>query len=289
MFRNKTFKYISISLGFVIAFSTFLLVLNAQQKTSQQNEKQTMPILRKGRMPKKNEFIPPPTLQEIKEADAPVADFNYQVESGERGKIRRFRNEKFRQRDFRGNSIDISKSALNENSFVSGEQSAWTDKTPQSPFPITPDTIVVIGVVKKSEAYITEDKANIYSEFTFDIQDVLKPGLNGYLPAGNITLYRMGGRVKLPSGKNLYRGFEGLFYPKFNKTYLMFLKYDAQADFYSIKTGYELRNGIVVPLDGRGSNGQYIRQYKEHGKIEGAPVNALLKAVRNEIFARRSN
>lgn len=129
----------------------------------------------------------------------------------------------------------------------------------------------------------------IYSEFTFEIQDLLKPGLNGFQPPKIITLTRVGGRIKLPSGKVLYRGFEGKFYPQVKRTYLMFIKNNGEEDYYWIVTGYELTNNGVRPLDGRRSNGQYIRQYKEYERFEKAPVNDVLNIVRNEILARRGN
>jgi hypothetical protein len=284
---KKTILYFAVGLTLVIS-AGFWSISKAQQDLGQQ--KQTVTVLKKGDLKgadkKRN---PPPTQQELKEATAPIGDFNYQVEPGEKGKKRKFRNEKFRPRDYKGNLVDVSKSALNENSFPSGEQGVWSNFKKQPAFPITPDTLVVIGTVTNAEAFITEDKVKIYSEFTFEIQDLLKPGLNGYMPPKTIILSRSGGRIKLPSGKVLYRGFEGQYYPQKQKTYLMFIRNNGEEDYYWIVTGYELINNGVRPLDGRRSNGQYIRQYKEYERFEEVPVIEFANIVKNEILAKKGN
>lgn len=158
MKKKKTILYFAIGLMLVVG-AGFWSISKAQQGLGQQ--KQTVNVLKKGDLKGADKKrIPPPTRQELKEATAPIGDFNYQGEPGNQGKKRKFRNDKHIPRDYKGNLQDNSRSALNENSFPSGEQPLWSNFKKQPVFPITPDTLVVIGTVTNAEAFITEDKVS---------------------------------------------------------------------------------------------------------------------------------
>jgi hypothetical protein len=63
-----------------------------------------------------------------------------------------------------------------------------------------------VGTVGAGQAYLSNDKRRLYSEFKVELQDVLKSPTGPYLMAGDsIDVQREEGKVKLPSGKVLVR------------------------------------------------------------------------------------
>ena len=115
--------------------------------------------------------------------------------------------------------------------------------------PIAKTAAVIVGEVTDGKAQLSEDETNIYSEFTVQITQVLKNDSNLSLEVGNAVLVeRGGGRVRLPSGKVVVSRTDKQDLPKVGKRYVLFLTGDEDEDFH-ILTGYELRDGMVFPLD----------------------------------------
>lgn len=126
--------------------------------------------------------------------------------------------------------------------------------------PIAKSVAIVIGEVKTAQAYFSEDESQIYSEFVIRVDEVLK---NLEQPFGDsIVVERIGGRVKFPSGKVAVSSVAHQDLPEVGKRYVLFLihEYSGDGD-YTILTGYELRNGLVFPLDIPGS-GHPILAYR---------------------------
>jgi hypothetical protein len=117
--------------------------------------------------------------------------------------------------------------------------------------PIGESDAVVLGEVVDAQAHLSEDKSNVYSEFTIRIDNVFK---SGRALAGQITVERIGGYVRYPDGRKLlYRlGTAGM--PRVGGKYLLFLKNIAQTEDLTILTGYELGSNGMSPLD---SSGQF--------------------------------
>lgn len=229
--------------------------------------------------------------RQLEQNSDPIADLNFSISTVENGgDIRRKRNEKFRPKDLNGNPINSSRSSFNENSIPVLLNGIRFNLPYQPAIPISKEISVVIGVVKKSDAYVSEDKTNVYSEFKFDVQDILKQSLDNQLSSNEeITLFRYGGKVRLPSGKTLYRGQQGLYLPETGKQYLLFLKQDKEANWFQIVTGYEVQNGLVKPLDGKYLDGGYIRQYRAYQQYEGVDIANFLIIVKNEISSKGEN
>ena len=152
-------------------------------------------------------------------------------------------------------------------------------------FPALPadrSDLIVIGTVIDAQAYLSNDRTGVYSEFTTQIEKVLKGNGSSPVAAGGaITAERVGGRVKMPSGHIQQYGISRQGMPKKGGRYLLFLKDGGQEQNFSILTGYELRNDRVFPLDGVDpADGDKVPQFAEY---EMAGEQAFLKIVQAEI------
>jgi len=139
---------------------------------------------------------------------------------------------------------------------------------PQLPaLPTSKSNVIVLGTVQSGEAHLSDNKKNIYSEFTVHIDDVLKADVS--LPTNNIiTVDREGGIVTYPSGQQiLYRNSRESM-PSISKRYVFFLQYVNQD--FRILTAYELDSDKVVPLDD-------LDQFKE---FAGKDTTTFLNNIR---------
>ncbi len=124
-----------------------------------------------------------------------------------------------------------------------------------SAFPVEQSTAVILGKVTKADAHLSQDKTNVYSEFEVELEEVLKPDpLISLTPGSLVTVERVGGRVRFPSGKMMISVVSHQEMPKIGYRYLLFLTHQGLTgplvpeDFF-ILTGYELLEDRVCPLD----------------------------------------
>jgi hypothetical protein len=152
-------------------------------------------------------------------------------------------------------------------------------------FPIAQSDVIAIGDVTNARAQISNDQTNVFSEFTVLIKDVYKNTASASLTPGcAITVERFGGRVRLPSGKIIVRGFLHQSMPLAGRRYIFFLESNEEVQTYSVITGYELRQGRVIPLDGNRMTGEpKIPQISEYDRYEGANEAAFLKELKDAI------
>jgi hypothetical protein len=116
--------------------------------------------------------------------------------------------------------------------------------------PFAASDAVAIGTITTGQAYLSNDKRELYSEFKFSLKEVIKNSQAPYLRTGDtIDIQRRGGAVRLPSGKVLTRGAIHESMPRIGTRYLLFLKYDVSTEDYSILMGYELAGNAVYRLD----------------------------------------
>ena len=133
---------------------------------------------------------------------------------------------------------------------------------------------VVLGEVTGAQAYLSNDKTGVYSEFKIRIIEVLKnPQDLPLSPIEAIVVKREGGAVRFPSARvQHYRIIhQGL--PAVSREYLLFLKYHNQTQDFTVLTGYELREDRVIPLDDLDTFAVYKNTYS----------SAFLDAVRESI------
>src|SRR5437016_1195820 len=128
----------------------------------------------------------------------------------------------------RGERYNIRDSSLPE----LGENSEKTildlplSHSENKPLPVEQSDAVVIGKITSGQAYLSNDKRNVYSEFRTAIQEVIKTPNAPFLRAGDsIAIERQGGAIKLPSGKVILRGAAAQSMPLVGGQYLLFLRY----------------------------------------------------------------
>ena len=114
--------------------------------------------------------------------------------------------------------------------------------------PIDQSAFIVLGTVTASEAHVSENKKNVYSEFTVAVEKVLKTANSSVSEGTQITVDRIGGFVKYPSGQSVLYRISGMNMPLIGERYLFFLNSSNQLD-VSILTAYELGAAGVTPLD----------------------------------------
>lgn len=148
--------------------------------------------------------------------------------------------------------------------------------------PVKRSSAVVIGEIIKAEAFLSEDKTTIYSEFKFKTEAVLKPDQILTLAEGRvISAAREGGRLRFPSGKVVVSWVNHQNMPRVGGKYVLFLTHDLlqggeDPENLYILTGYELFNGQVTPLDDT-LPGHPISQYK--GKNESVLLRDLMSCL----------
>jgi hypothetical protein len=110
--------------------------------------------------------------------------------------------------------------------------------------PVATSDIIVVGQVLAATAHLSEDKTNVYSEFTIRIASVLKGNVS---PGSEIVVERLGGYVLYPGGRKLLYRVGTAAMPRVGGKYVFFLSASTQD--LSIITAYEFRDGKVLPLD----------------------------------------
>jgi hypothetical protein len=129
----------------------------------------------------------------------------------------------------------------------------WQTSLPALPVKIS--DAVVVGTVNSSEAFLSNDETGVYSEFTILIDSLVKDNQSASLESDtNIIIQRAGGRVIYPTGKILRYSIHGQGMPRLNGRYVFFLAYNQPTQTYRILTAYEIANGKIIALDGKGTS-----------------------------------
>lgn len=149
--------------------------------------------------------------------------------------------------------------------------------------PASRSSAVIIGEITDAQAHLSDDETTIYSEFTVRIERVVKKDTQVQLTVGNSAIIeRVGGRVRLPSGKIVIAQTNHQDLPHVGKRYALFLTHEfsdgKNYDDFQLLTGYELRSGRVFPLD-KLLPGHPITSYTDTS--ETLFLNDLAKALSN--------
>lgn len=147
-----------------------------------------------------------------------------------------------------------------------------------SALPTEQSDVVILGVVTSRDAYLTEDRTGVYSEFTVLVSEVFKDSTKTIVSGTPISVNRSGGAVRFKSGKiQKYQiAHQGM--PDFSAPYVLFLRKTSDGDIL-ILTGFKLINGHVTPLDGDENNDP--RLVLPFAKYAGTDKAEFLKAVRD--------
>ena len=123
-------------------------------------------------------------------------------------------------------------------------------------FPVGQSDAILVGEILNANAYLSDDKTGVYSEFNVRVEQVLKND-GTLMPACSIDIEREGGRVRFPSGKIHSYSIDKANMPQIGAKYILFLKRDGKDQPYYLLTGYELRGDKIFPLD-------ELPQFKAH-------------------------
>jgi len=235
MFRSRR---VALSLtGVAAAVLLASLFIAFGEKGQTQYQGQTATVLRRG-TPMANQSPAQPTAKELDDAATPIVDLN---DPNPVSTDRASRNAHWDRHDFVKSDLDPRAAAV--------VMDHWEGQS-ISDLPTDKSDLVVEGKVTDSAAYLSNDKGDVYSEFTVHITDVLKAAADmGVKRGDSIVTERPGGRVRYPDGRVVRYGFVGQGSPMKGKKYLLFLSKSEQGN-YRILTGYELQGNKVFPLDG---------------------------------------
>lgn len=137
--------------------------------------------------------------------------------------------------------------------------------------PVAQSAVIILGRVRTAEAHISENKKNVYSEFTVLVEEVFKSPNSSIVEGTEITVDRVGGFVRYPKGHTVLYRISNENMPLTGERYVFFLTSKKQ-DFL-ILTAYELGAKGVAPLD----ESLQFEQYR--GVTETALFNNLREAL----------
>jgi hypothetical protein len=148
--------------------------------------------------------------------------------------------------------------------------------------PVAMSDLIIEGRVTDSNAFLSDDKTGIYSEFTVSVQDVFKSSAS-VQKHDVITTERYGGRVRFPSGQIARYKVAGQGAPAKGVTYLFFLKRKDNGN-YLILTAYEMRGRQVFALDGSRFNirGKGKSSFDKHNGQDEQEFRKNLKSALQE-------
>lgn len=215
----------------------------------------------------------------------PIADYSSPLPTDAKERARRQARNKRYDLPSDIKSDDVSRFTLKESDAEALFPLSASHPKTESAIPAAESDAIVIGEIAIAQAYLSNDKTSIYSEFTVRVSDVLKDSRPGTLyPGAQIDAERPGGRVRFPSGKILVRAAAyGKNMPQAGKRYILFLKRNDEGQDYSIITGYELQSGRIFPLDKSPQSNSKSGQFAEYEKYAGSDEITFLNDVRTII------
>ena len=136
--------------------------------------------------------------------------------------------------------------------------------------PVAASSHVLLGRVTNAEAHLSENKKNVYSEFTISVEKVFKTTNDSIIEGSEIVIDRVGGYVKYPNGRTMLYRVASTNMPGVNERYLFFLVSKNDQDF-SILTAYSLNSDGISPLD----------DSPQFEPLRGLTEQALIEKLRN--------
>lgn len=146
--------------------------------------------------------------------------------------------------------------------------------------PVSESDAVVVGEVADAQAFLSNDKTAVYSEFTVRVEDTLKMFNSSPAPGEAVVTERSGGAVRFPSGRVQYYSVYQRGLPKVGAHYVFFLRHNDLGDDFSIVTAYELRAGRVFPIDGADTDKGGKLPYDDY---KGCDEGNFLKLIRARV------
>lgn len=150
--------------------------------------------------------------------------------------------------------------------------------------PVEKSQVIIIGKVVEATGFLSANKASVYSEFRIEVEKILKNNTLEKLDRDEyIFAERQGGVVRFPTGFEQWFFISGQRMPIVQKRYLFLLSHyfpglAPQTKDLHILTAYELRDGVVFPLDDPSGGTHPIASYYR-GKTESQLFGDLNKLL----------
>jgi len=119
--------------------------------------------------------------------------------------------------------------------------------------PVVQSDVILTADVLNSEGHLSNNKSAVYSEFNVQVDAVLKGTIPTLSQTNLISVSRLGGMVRYPSGQKVFYSIANQNMPAIGKRYLFFLRATDDPQAYEIVTGYEIGPERVLPLDSGGN------------------------------------
>lgn len=148
-----------------------------------------------------------------------------------------------------------------------------------SPLPATDSDAILIGGVLSARAYLSNDKGTVYSEFSIQVEELLKGNQQEIRSGDTISAERYGGAVRFRSGRIQKYEVSGQGMPQVGHRYVLFLRRLDKEPSFKILTGYALNGPTVMPLDG--SVVEEGNQTYQFDQYQGFETSAFLQLVRD--------
>lgn len=160
-----------------------------------------------------------------------------------------------------------------ENPSPNSYGSELVNEVPPPPaIPVNESKLVVIGKVLDAQAYLSNSRTGVYSEFTIQVDKILKNSNSNKVNENEkIFVDRPGGFVRYPNGQKLLYTVAEKAMPRIGKQYVLFLTQPDQSPNYRILTAYELKDGKVYPIDSTYVFQEYL----------GTSITDFIKALNN--------
>ena len=133
--------------------------------------------------------------------------------------------------------------------------------------------IVIVGEVLDAQAYVSNNKKGVYSEFTVRVSEVLKNNSTNITRGSSICVDREGGFVRYKNGKMRLHRIGGQAMPRVGRRYVLFLKNPEKSPNYEIIRAYELKVDGIANLES-------FYQFKDYKDMNEA---AFLEEVRKAV------
>lgn len=140
----------------------------------------------------------------------------------------------------------------------------YDEMLPSETIPTEKSNLIVTGQIVSGEAFLSNDKRAVYSEYIVAIEEILKGDNPNFTAGSTITIDRFGGYVRYPNGQKVLYKLSELDLPTVGSRYVLFLKTGGKSSNYQIITGYEIKEDIVKPLD----DSFVIRKFREKKEKE---------------------
>jgi hypothetical protein len=148
-----------------------------------------------------------------------------------------------------------------------------------SAIPVKESELIVIGKVLDASAHLSNNKKNVYSEFTVQIDEILRDTTGNIKKEDSVTVDREGGFVEYINGLRRLHRIGGLLMPQVGGKHILFLRNRDKGPNYEIINGYELKEDGVRNLTGSTESIPYF----------GMDQTVLLSKVRKALSEALAN